>query len=70
MSENVKNSKLPNDTLMKGAPPLAGDQVTLANWREPGFASWSFSHMRQLLPTSPMTASSSAFELSEARQDL
>ena len=70
MSENVKNSKLPNDTLMKGAPPLAGDQVTLANWREPGFARWSFSHMRQLLPTSPMTASSSAFELSEARQDL
>ncbi|MDB2389601.1 beta-lactamase family protein [Alphaproteobacteria bacterium] len=70
MSESINVSKRASDTLMKGAPPLPQDQVTLANWREPGYARWSFSHMRQLLPTSPMTASSSPFELDEARQNL
>lgn len=58
------------DTLMKGVPPLPQDQVTLANWREPRCARWSFSHIRQLLPTSPMTASSSPVGLDEERQNL
>ncbi|MBT6565414.1 MAG: serine hydrolase [Candidatus Puniceispirillum sp.] len=67
MSERVESAI---GTLMKGVPPLPDDQVTLANWREPRFARWSFSHMRQLLPTSPITASSCPFDLTEARQDL
>lgn len=70
MSDNQQNDNATYDTLMKGAPPLPHDQVTLANWREPGFARWSFSHMRQLLPTSPMMAAPSPLDLREARQDL
>ena len=36
---------------MHGFPPLAADQVTLANWREPPFNRWAFQHVRELLPT-------------------
>jgi CubicO group peptidase (beta-lactamase class C family) len=37
--------------LMQGFPPPANGQVTLANWQEPPFNRWSFSHMRELVPT-------------------
>jgi CubicO group peptidase (beta-lactamase class C family) len=37
--------------LMHGFPPPANGQVTLANWQEPPFNRWSFSHMRELVPT-------------------
>ena len=70
MSDNQQNDNATHDSLMKGAPPSPHDQVTLANWREPGFARWSFSHMRQLLPTSPIMAASPPLDLNEARQDL
>ena len=34
--------------LMQGFPPPPGARVTLANWQEPPFNRWSFSHMREL----------------------
>ena len=37
--------------LMQGFPPPADAQVTLANWQEPPYNRWSFSHMRELVPT-------------------
>jgi CubicO group peptidase (beta-lactamase class C family) len=37
--------------LMQGFPPLADARVTLANWQEPPYNRWSFSHMRELVPT-------------------
>jgi len=53
-------------SLMQGAPPRAQDQVTLANWREPGYARWSFSHIRQLLPTAPINAAAKPTALNAA----
>jgi CubicO group peptidase (beta-lactamase class C family) len=37
--------------LMHGFPPPVDARVTLANWQEPPFNRWSFSHMRELVPT-------------------
>jgi len=37
--------------LMDGFPPTGDARVTLANWQDPPFNRWSFSHMRELLPT-------------------
>ena len=37
--------------LMKGFPPSAELQVTLANWRKAPFNMWSFQHVRELIPT-------------------
>jgi CubicO group peptidase (beta-lactamase class C family) len=37
--------------LMQGFPPPVDARVTLANWQEPPFNRWSFSHMRELVPT-------------------
>ena len=37
--------------LMQGFPPPADARVTLANWQEPPYNRWSFSHMRELVPT-------------------
>ena len=37
--------------LMQGFPPPANVQVTLANWQEAPYNRWSFSHMRELVPT-------------------
>ncbi|MBD0293489.1 MAG: serine hydrolase [Jiangellaceae bacterium] len=37
--------------LMRGFPPAEHDQVTLANWQQPPFNRWSFSHLRELVPT-------------------
>lgn len=37
--------------LMRGAPPTAERQVSLANWRNAPFSSWSFHNVRRLLPT-------------------
>ena len=56
--------------LMRGSPPHPSGQVTLANWRDPGFARWSFLHIRQLLPTAPIAAADQPFELLEDRMDL
>lgn len=56
--------------LMQGAPPTPDRQVTVADWRAPGVCRWSFSHVRQLLPTAPMPPVAAAAALPEARQDL
>ena len=37
--------------LMAGFPPETQGQVTLANWRKPPFNKWSFTHVRELIPT-------------------
>jgi hypothetical protein len=36
---------------MQGFPPPPGEQVTLANWQDPPFNRWAFSHIRELMPT-------------------
>jgi len=41
--------------LMQDFPPAPEHQVLLANWRDPGTARWSFNHLRQLLPTAPIS---------------
>ena len=56
--------------LMTGAPAHPVNQVTLANWRDPGFGRWSFSHIRQLLPTAPIVPSASPTPLDANLQDL
>jgi len=37
--------------LMQGSPPPPGEQVTLANWQDPPYNRWVFSHIRELMPT-------------------
>ncbi len=37
--------------LMIGSPAPAGSRVTLANWQDPPFSRWAFSHVRELIPT-------------------
>lgn len=39
------------EELMKGFPPPAELQVTLANWRKPPFNKWSFQHVREIIAT-------------------
>ena len=36
---------------MAGFPPEAAGRVTLANWRKAPFNKWSFTHVRELIPT-------------------
>ena len=57
-------------TLMTGAPPPPHGQVTVADWRAPGLCRWSFSHVRQLLPTAPMPPAATPSRMSEMGQDL
>jgi CubicO group peptidase (beta-lactamase class C family) len=40
--------------LMKGFPPPAELQVTLANWRKPPSNKWSFQHVREIIATADM----------------
>ena len=56
--------------LMQGAPPAPDRQVTVADWRAPGVCRWSFSHVRQLLPTAPMPPVDTPVALPAAPQDL
>jgi CubicO group peptidase (beta-lactamase class C family) len=36
---------------MEGAPAPVDKRVTLANWEDPPFSRWAFSHVRELIPT-------------------
>ena len=36
---------------MEGSPPPVDARVTLANWQDPPFNRWAFSHLRELVPT-------------------
>ena len=58
------------DSLMSGFPPAENDQVKASAWRIPRHARWSFSHLRQLLPTALIAASPNPAKLTSARQDL
>jgi CubicO group peptidase (beta-lactamase class C family) len=40
-----------NSSLMRGSPPPANAQVTLANWRKPPFNRWAFRHVREIVPS-------------------
>jgi CubicO group peptidase (beta-lactamase class C family) len=37
--------------LMHGVPPPEPARVTLGNWQEPPYNRWSFSHLREVVPT-------------------
>ncbi|HTY71200.1 MAG TPA: serine hydrolase, partial [Actinomycetes bacterium] len=39
------------DDLMAGFPPAPDSLVTLANWQDPPFNRWSFTHLREIIPT-------------------
>lgn len=58
--------------LMSGFPPLAENQVTLANWRQPPFNRWAFSHVGELVPSAPIRKDDSRTQLFEtgAQADL
>ena len=56
---------------MAGFPPEADRQVTLANWRKPPFNQWSFTHVRELIPTAAIPADrESIAEIPSAIADL
>ena len=39
---------------MSGFPPDRDNRVTLGNWQDPPFNRWSFSHLREIVPTQPI----------------
>lgn len=43
-------------TLMQGAPPAPGDQVTLENWRLRPWCTWAFHHVREIVPSAEVPA--------------
>ena len=56
--------------LMQEFPAVPETQVTLANWREPMMSRWSFSHVRQILPTAPFKAAGQVPDLPHDPVDL
>ena len=56
--------------LMQQFPAMPETQVTLANWREPIMSRWSFSHVRQILPTAPFKAAGPVPDLPHDPVDL
>lgn len=44
--------------LMTGFPPAEKGQVTLANWRTAPFNRWAFQHVREIVPSADIPASS------------
>ena len=56
---------------MAGFPPNAEGQVTLANWRKAPFNKWSFTHLRELIPSAVIANDpNDVAELSSAPVDL
>ena len=57
--------------LMQGAPPAAGQQVTLANWQDGPFNRWAFQHVCELVPSARLSrADGPVLALEEAHEDL
>jgi hypothetical protein len=56
--------------LMNGAPPAPGKQVTIENFLQPPFNRWSLQHLREIVPTRPVSVGASAAKLDEKPQDL
>lgn len=42
--------------LIQGFPPSSGGQVDLTNWRKPPFNQWSFTHVREIVPTAEIAS--------------
>ena len=56
---------------MEKFPPAGEDQVTLANWRAAPFSAWSFSRVRELIPTADIPNDpADIWELPSDLQDL
>lgn len=56
---------------MRGFPPDPTGLVTLANWQEAGYLRWAFQHMRELMPSQPIRAATTApWPLRHARRRL
>lgn len=57
--------------LMEGAPPPAGQHVTLANWQEGPFNRWGFQHASELVPSAVVTRGDGpVLPLDDAAEDL
>lgn len=57
--------------LMKNFPPEPGTQITLGNWRKPPFNKWSFSHVREIVPSADIPgAGAAAIPFAQAPADL
>lgn len=46
---------MPSNRVMRGFPPEQDDLVTLANWRTSPFSQWAFQHIREIIPTAPIS---------------
>lgn len=51
MTALERENQVAASQLMKGAPPSAQAQVTLANWRQPPYNRWSFAHVPEIVPS-------------------
>ena len=49
--------------VMSGFPPPPAVRVDLSNWQQPDYLRWSFRHLRELIPTHPITAAGAAARL-------
>ena len=59
------------ELLMKGFPPPAEHQVTLANWRKPPFNKWAFQHVCEIVPSAEIANDAeNVSELTSAPEDL
>ena len=59
------------ELLMKGFPPPAERQVTLANWRKPPFNKWAFQHVCEIVPSAEIANDAeNVRELTSAPEDL
>lgn len=48
---------------MRGSPPAADRQVTLANWREPPYNRWAFRHVREIVATAAIARAGRSWRL-------
>jgi CubicO group peptidase (beta-lactamase class C family) len=62
----------PSLGLMAGPPPIPEERrVTLANWQDPPFNRWGFTHIRDLIPTARIArGEGAAWRLPRAERDL
>lgn len=56
--------------LMNDFPPSPDKQVTLANWRQSPFNSWSYRNVRRLLPTANIAATNPAAPFASSLENL
>ncbi len=66
----MTTSTIDVEQIMQSYPAAPEMQVTLANWREPTLSRWAFSHVRQIMPTTPILAPDQPSDMQQAIQDL